>query len=342
MNDSLTQVPLLRLTNGFMSFKTFAAAVELDVFTRLANGRSVTAGEFAAELGLARRPADLLLAACASLDLLDKTGDRYRNTPLAEKFLVAGRPNYFGGFVRFYDQLYPGWHHVVDALRTNRPVMWDAAERDTPFSADDPMMMETFWEAMHSLAGSTAAALAEVHDFGRYRRLLDVGGGSGGFPIELCGRFPDLSATVYELPHVCPIATEKVKTAGLDGRIDTVAGDYHADPALPGGYDVILLSQVLHCEGEGTGRALLAKCFAALPPGGVLLVCELLLNAERTGPPAAALMGMNMLVGQLEGQNYAESEYRTWLTDTGFADVEVVRFEAAGANGAVVARKGAA
>jgi SAM-dependent methyltransferase len=325
-----------------MSFKTFAAAVELDVFTRLANGRTVTVTEFAGEFGLAHRPADVLLAACASLGLLDKTGDRYRNSPLAEKFLVAGRPHYFGGFVRFYDQLYPGWHNVVDALRTNRPVMWDAGERDTPFSADDSMMMETFWEAMHSLAGSTALALAEVYDFGQHRRLLDVGGGSGGFPIELCGRFPDLSATVYELPHVCPIATEKVKAAGLDGRIDTAAGDYHADLTLPGGYDVILLSQILHCEGEPAGRALLAKCFAALPPGGVLLVCELLLNEDRTGPRAAALMGMNMLVGQLEGRNYAETEYLSWLADTGFTEPEIVRFEAAGANGAVVARKGAA
>jgi hypothetical protein len=323
-----------------MSFKTFAAAVEIDLFTRLADGRAVTVDEFADEFGMQHRPADIMLAACASLGLLDKTGDRYHNTPLAEKFLVAGRPYYFGGFVKFYDQLYPAWHKVNDALRTNRPVMWDAGERDTAFSADDAVMMETFWEAMHSLAGSTAHALAEVYDFSGHRKLLDVGGGSGGFPIELCQRVPGLSATVYELPHVCPIVERKVKDAGLDGTIGTVAGDFHTDPALPGGHDVILLSQILHCEGEQANRALLAKCWDALPPGGVVLVVELLLNAERTGPPAAALMGMNMLVGQLEGKNYAETEYLSWLADAGFEDMDIVRFDAAGANGAVVARKG--
>jgi hypothetical protein len=324
-----------------MSFKTFAAAIELELFTRLADGRAVTVADLAGEYDMAHRPADMLLAACASLGLLDKTGDRYHNSPLAEKYLVIGRPYYFGGFVTFYDQLYLGWHKVVDALRTNRPVMWDADQRDTAFSEEDAMMMATFWEAMHALAGSTAAELAGVYDFGRHRALLDVGGGSGGFPIELCQRFPDLSATVYELPHVCPIAAQKVKAAGLEHAIGTAAGDFHADPALPDGHDVILLSQILHCEGEVANRALIAKCWDALPPGGVLLVCELLLNADRTGPPAAALMGMNMLIGQLDGKNYAETEYLSWLADAGFTDLEIVRFEAAGANGAVVARKGA-
>jgi SAM-dependent methyltransferase len=325
-----------------MSFKTFAAAVELALFTRLANGRSVTVEECADELELEHRPADMLLAACAALGLLDKTGDRYRNSPMAERFLVAGRPHYFGGFVTFYDRLYPGWHNVITALRTNRPVMWDAAERDTAFSADDAMMMETFWEAMHALAGSTAAALASVYDVGAHTRLLDVGGGSGGFPIELCQRFPALSATVYELEHVCPVADRKIKAAGLAERVATVAGDFKTDAALPGGHDLILLSQILHCEGEATNRALLDKCFAALPPGGVLLICELLLNPERTGPPAAALMGMNMLVGQLEGKNYAETEYLSWLSDAGFTGLDIVRFESAGANGVVIARKGLA
>lgn len=323
-----------------MSFKTFSAAVELELFTRLADGRCITVEEFAAEMGMENRPADLLLAACASIGLLDKTGEGYRNSALAEKFLVIGRPYYFGGFVRFYDsQLYLGWHKVVDALRTNRPVMWDPDAQETAFSAEDSAMMEMFWEAMHSLAGCTAAAIGEVYDFGRHRRLLDVGGGSAGFPIELCRRFPGLSATVYELPHVCPLAEEKIKTAGLDKVIDTVAGDYHADPALPAGCDVILLSQILHCEDEQSNRGLLGKCWAALPPGGALLVCELLLNPERTGPPAAALMGMNMLIGHVGGKNYSETEYGSWLAEAGFTDIEVVRFDAAGANGAVVARK---
>lgn len=335
----VSQLPLLKLTTGFMSFKTFSAAVEMDVFTRLAGGREVTEEEFAQLLDLQRRPARVLLAALVSLELLEKRGDRYRNAPVAEEYLVEGKPYFFGGFVQFYNKaLYPGWEHIVGALRANRSMFVDPEKQNTVFDPND-FMMVFFWEAMHALAGYTAKALGEVYDFTRHRRLLDVGGGSGGFPIELCRTVPGLTATVYELPHVCAIVDKKVSDAGLAGVVDTHPGDFTVDEKLPGGYDVVLLSQVLHCGDERSNRELLDKCFAALEPGGAVLICELLLNAERTGPATAALMGMNMLIAHAGGQNYSEAEYRSWLADAGFVDIEVVRFEAAGANGAVVGRK---
>jgi hypothetical protein len=218
-------------------------------------------------------------------------------------------------------------------------VIWDPDERESAFGPEDEMITGLFWEAMHSLAGSTADALASVYDFGGHRRLLDVGGGSGGFPIALCGRFPDLSASVYDLPHVCPIAEGKIDAAGLGKAVDTIPGDFAKDLTLPGGFDVILLSQILHDHDEQSGRALLGKSLAALEPGGAVLICEHLLNPERTGPPEAALMGMNMLVAMTGGENYAETEYLSWLAGAGFEDTEIRSFTSAGANGVVIGRK---
>jgi hypothetical protein len=96
------------------------------------------------------------------------------------------------------------------------------------------------------------------------------------------------------------MARERIAAAGLDEVIDTIGGDFRADDALPQGHDVILLSMILHDWDEATGRALLRKCWNALEPGGTVVICELLLNPERTGPPSATLMGMNMIV-ELEG-----------------------------------------
>lgn len=330
----------MRLVTGFWSFKTFAAAIEPDLFTRLAGGRTVTVREARAELGLAERPTDLLLAACASLGLLEKVGDGYRNSELAEEFLVTGRPYYFGGQVRYCDErTYLPWHRLGEALRTNRPLTWDPQAQESLFGTADPAMLALFWEAMYSTSSFTARALAEAYDFSGHSRLLDVGGGAAGFPIELCRRYPDMRATVFDLPHVCALADEKIAAAGRTGTIDTIGGDFPADPALPAGHDVILLSMILHDWDEPTNRALLAKCHAALPPGGAIVVCELLLNDERSGPPDAALMGMNMLVETEGGKNYSGAEYRAWLTDIGFTDARVLLFDAPGANGAVVARK---
>ncbi|MGC5663464.1 methyltransferase [Micromonospora sp. WMMD723] len=336
----ITPTPLMHLVAGVWGFKTLAVGVEFGLFTRLAGGRTVTVAEAAVEFGLDERPADLLLSASASLGLLDKAGDGYRNSALAEQFLVEGRPYYFGAQVRYSDlRTYLPWHRVGEALRGNRPLTWDPQQQDSLFDTTDPELVAQFWDAMFATSRFTARALADAYDFGAHRRLLDVGGGAGAFPIEFCLRLPELRATILDLPHVCVRAGERIAEAGLTDRIGTVAGDFLADPALPDGHDVILLSMILHDWDEPTNRALLARCHAALPPGGVIVISELLLNDERTGPPEAALMGMNMLVETEGGKNYSGAEYRRWLTDAGFVDVRTVPFEAPGANGAVLARR---
>ncbi|MCP2322050.1 SAM-dependent methyltransferase [Hamadaea flava] len=336
----ITPTPLMRLVTGFWSFKTLAVAVELDLFTRIAGGRVVTVADLRDELGLADRPADMLLAACASLGLLERDGEGYRNSPLAEEFLVAGRPYYFGGQVRYCDvKTYLPWHRIGEALRTDRPLTWDPDTDRSAFETGDPAMLAEFWEAMFSTSIFTARTLASAYDFGQHARLLDVGGGGGAYPIELCRNFSHLKAAVYDLPHVCEIADRKIAAAGLADRIETVPGDFRAEPVLPDGYDVILLSMILHDWDEATNRELLAKCYAALPPDGVLIVSEWLLNGDRTGPAEAALMGMNMIVETEGGRNYSDVEYAAWLSDTGFSDVRVVPLDAPGANGVVVGRK---
>jgi len=338
----LTPTSLMRLVAGFWSFKTLASAVELDLFTRLAGGRVLTVGQMCDEYGLAQRPAGTLLAACASLGLLEKGPGAagYRNSPLAEEFLVAGRPHYFGGQIRYYDErTYLPWHRITTALRTDQPLTCNPDTQESVFSDADPQLLALFWEARYATSIFTARALGGSYDFGTHHRLLDVGGGSGAYPIELCRRFPALRATVYDLPHVTPIAREKVAAAGLADRIDAVGGDFFADAALPGGHDVILLSMVLHDWDEPTNRALLGKCHTALPAGGAIVICELLLNPDRTGPPEAALMGMNMLVETVGGRTYSEPEYADWLADAGFGSIRTVTFDAPGANGALIARR---
>lgn len=259
----------MHLVAGVWGFKTLAVGVEFGLFTRLAGGRTVTVAEAAAEFGLDERPADLLLSASASLGLLEKAGDGYRNSALAEQFLVEGRPYYFGAQVRYSDlRTYLPWHRVGEALRGNRPLTWDPQQQDSLFDTTDPELVAQFWDAMFATSRFTARALADAYDFGAHRRLLDVGGGAGAFPIEFCLRLPELRATILDLPHVCVRAGERIAEAGLTDRIGTVAGDFLADPALPDGHDVILLSMILHDWDEPTNRALLARCHAALPPAG--------------------------------------------------------------------------
>jgi len=96
---ALSPVPLMQLATGFWAFKTLAAAHELDLFSRLSGTAGTTAGGLAEALAIKERPAEMLLTGCAALGLLVKNDSRYVNSPIAEEFLVRGKPYYFGGWL---------------------------------------------------------------------------------------------------------------------------------------------------------------------------------------------------------------------------------------------------
>jgi hypothetical protein len=336
----VSPLPLMQLSIGFWSFKALATASELDLFARLSDTDGHTIDELAELLGIGQRPVESLVAACASIGLLERRDGRYVNSALADEFLVPGKAYHFGGWVHMLDRrLYPAWGLLTEAVRTNRPTSWNPDEQAHLFDSEDPELLALFWEAMHSLSTLTARELGAHFDLSASTALLDVGGGSGAYDIELCRRYPNLRATVFDLPPVCEIASKKIVAAGDEDRIAVAPGDFLADPELPAGHDVVLLSMIMHDWTPEQDLAILRKCFAALPPDGRIVISELLVNDEKTGPPAATLMSLNMLVETVGGRNYTAEEYEQWLHATGFVDVQTVSFEAPGANGAVLARK---
>jgi len=337
--DLPSPLPLMALSTGFWASKTLAAANELDLFSRLSGAAGMTSAELAQTLGIHPRPAEMLLTGCAALGLLEKVDGRYRNTPLSEAYLVRGKPQCFGGWIEMLDKrLYPGWGNLTEALRTNRPTTWDPDVQSSLFDGEDPELLALFWEAMHSLSTMTARKLGGAVDFSRFTRLLDIGGGSGAYDIELCRLYPQLRATVFDLPHVTAIAAGKVEQAGFSGRIGTAGGNFFADEPFPEGHDVHLLSMILHDWNDEKNRKLLRRSFEALPSGGAVVISELLVNDDKTGPAPAALMSLNMLI-ETEGRNYTPAEYTAWAEEAGFRDVETVWFDAPGANGAVIGYK---
>jgi len=172
---------------------------------------------------------------------------------------------------------------------------------------------------MHGISIQSGRAVAAAFDFSTRVQLLDVGGTSGAHCIEAARRYPHLQAVVYDIAPALVIAREKIDEAGLADRITTREGDFFSEE-LPSGADVILLSMILHDWGPDKNRAIPAKCFRALPPGGALIVSELMMDDDKTGPLAAALGSICMLI-ETEGRNYSWAEYEAWLAEAGFRDL---------------------
>lgn len=333
----LTPIPLMQITIGFWASKALAAAVDLDLFTKL-SGRSVDTQELSKVLEIHPRPAEMLLSACAALGLLERRAGRYWNAPLAEEFLVRGKPRYFGGYINMLHQrLYLPWNRLTEAIKTNRALTWGDHPGLFEALSSNPEEQRVFTESMHCISAQSGMAVAEAFDFSPHRQLLDVGGGSGAYCIEAARRYEHLRAVVFDIPAALEIAQEKIIQAKLSDRVKTHSGDFFREE-LPKGSDVLLLSMILHDWPPEKNRVILRKCFKALPPGGVVIVSELMMDDDKTGPVPAALMSLTMLI-ETEGRNYTWAEYTEWLEETGFKRIQRVPLNSPGANGILVGHK---
>ncbi len=283
--------PILDLIEAFRRSKTMFAALELGVFD----------GERPEGAAI-----DRLLDACVALGLLEKAGDRYVNTPIADEYLRRSSPRSLAGYVRYSNNaLYPMWANLEDAVieGTNR---WGSIGNLFDQFYKTESAKRDFLMGMHGFGMLSSPKVVEAFDLSRFRKLVDLGGATGHLAQAAKDRYPNLEVAVFDLPSVAEI---------VDG---VIAGDFFADE-LPDA-DLYALGRVLHDWSEEKIRTLLARVLAKLPQNGALLIAEKLVDEDRRGPVGAHMQSLNMLVCT-EGRERTLSEYSSLLLDAGFARV---------------------
>ena len=285
---------VLDLIDAFRRSKTMFAAVELGIFD-------------------GHRPADSkelprLLDACVALGLLEKHGETYVNTPEAEKFLRSDSPDTLSGYIRYSNNaLYPMWGHLEDAVRDGshrwtQTFGWDGPIFSHFFRTEDAM--REFQKGMHGFGQLSSPAVVAAFDLSRFRRLVDLGGGTGHLAEAARKHYPQLETAVFDLPRVANMFP------------GTIAGDFFVDP-LPAA-DLFSLSRILHDWSEEKIAKLLAKIHAALPSGGGLLIAEKLLQPDYV---SGHMQSLNMLI-VTEGRERSAAEYEALLLAAGFSKVD--------------------
>jgi predicted methyltransferase len=135
--------------------------------------------------------------------------------------------------------------------------------------------------------------------------------------------FPRLTATIFDLEKVADMARTRILNEGFSDRITVVSGDYGVDE-LPEGYDLVLLSAVIHSNSREANRALYRRIFKALEPGGAVLIRDHIMDSLRTSPTNGAVFAVNMLAATIDGDTYTFDEMRQDLQHAGFSDVRMV------------------
>jgi SAM-dependent methyltransferase len=297
---------ILEMARGFQSSRILLTAVELGIFATLGDDEK-TSGAVAANIGADKRATDRLMNALVALGLLDKQNNKFHNAADAQNHLVPGKPGYAGGALGHMISLWNTWSTLTDAVIAGHSTLSRESRGDwaAPFIA-----------AMHYNAGIMANEVIPLIDLTGVKRVLDVGGGSGGYSIAFCKAKHDIEAVVFDLSDVVPLTKSYIKEAGLSDRITTTIGDFNIDE-LPGGFDMVFMSQILHSNSSAENAELIKKAYHSLNPCGTLVVQEFIIDEDRTSPSHVAFFSLNMLVGTKEGDTYTETELRKWFTDAG-------------------------
>jgi hypothetical protein len=323
-----------RMSAGYQDAMILLAANHVGVFAALAGGPR-TLADLAGDLDCDRRALELLLLALVAGGVLarDDTGRFVLPSELAPLLDPDGADT-MASILDHHHHLLARWAQLAGVVRTGEPAP-DSRQARTERS------LRAFIGGMKDISRRSSLEVADaIKELGHCRRLLDLGGGPGTAAITFCRRWPDLSAVVFDLPEVVPLAAEEIAAAGLDGQITTLAGDYAADPLLAAGaapYDAIYVSNIIHSLSEQETTLLLTRAAGVLAPGGLLLVKDFFLEDDRTRPAFGARFAINMLVGTAGGKSYTWTETESLLAAIGLQDLH--RYPVAAHSGVITARK---
>ena len=323
MIDALAQhQEVLERLRGFRTAAVLIAFAELGVADALADG-PLPACDIAQRIGADPAATARFLRAATTLSLVERVDDDvFANAPLAAHGLVSNGPAPLVNLVRREAAFYKRWSNLAEAVRLGqRPA---ANIRDE----DAPDWVRNFTLAGYDTARLSAPAIAEtlaplIEGAAGSVRVLDVGGGSGGYSLAVAARYPQVEALVFDLPPVIATTREIIAGSGLDGRVRTLAGDFRvaADlDAAGSGYHLALVFGVLVGGDADAGRALLRAVHAALVPGGHVVI-RATCGQSMLGPEEATLQDLHMLLSTGAGGAHGGSDVETWLSAVGFEHV---------------------
>jgi demethylspheroidene O-methyltransferase len=310
---------------GFVYSQTLFACVKLKLFDIVADG-PLPAADIARRSGLRPEAIERLASAAIALNLLQRRGKAADGAPLIGLGVlgasILGNPGYID-IVRHHAMFYRDLVDPVALLKGDAPPtelsrFWPYASDPTTRGALGTDDIAAYTNLMAASQGFVSGDILAAYDFGKHSAVTDIGGGDGTFLRAVGERHRKLNLQLFDLPPVAATAEERFAAAGMAARARCFGGDFQKDP-LPDGADVMTLVRVAHDHDDHVVEAIFARAFAALPPGGSLIVAEPMSGVSEAESMADAYFGFYLLA---MGTGRARSPERlmAMLKQAGFAE----------------------
>ncbi|MDE3179980.1 MAG: methyltransferase domain-containing protein [Acidobacteriota bacterium] len=295
------------------------AAVQLGFFSLIAAGKT-SAAEIASEAKCSERGTRMILNALCSFELLSKKAGRYALHPAVAQHLVRNSSDYMG-YLFENDEIWHLWSTLGEIVRTGRPTLQAGPDQQT---AQAEKFFSNLVRSLHIMNREPALRLAQAVGAGTEHKgmhVLDVACGSGVWGIAIAEADQDAKVTFQDLPAVLKVTAEFLDHHHMAGKHDFLPGDLNHIEFGDSRFDLAVLGNICHSEGEKDSRRLISHIFRALRPQGRIAIIETMPNEDRTGPVFPLVFALNMLVHTQEGDTFTLSEFTAWLKEAGFGVV---------------------
>lgn len=305
--------------NAYQRTEALKAAIELEVFTAIAEGNA-TAAEIAKRCEASERGMRILCDFLCIMGFLGKDGNRYSLTLDSAVFLNKQSPAYLGSAIEFIatEQLTDNFRNFASVVRNGGSLDADGGT----VAPDNPIWVK-FARGMAPMMAMPAQLMAKLVDPAANRKLkiLDIAAGHGLYGIAFATSNSQAEVVALDWPKVVEVARENAQRAGVADRYSTIEGSaFEVD--FGSGYDLILLTNFLHHFDPPTCEILLRKVHAALSDGGRAVTLEFVPNEDRISPPDSAAFSVMMLGSTPSGDAYTFSELNRMFANAGFSRSE--------------------
>ena len=334
---------IMQIGTGFWASKILLAAVRFELFTHLAEKKSMSASEIKSLLkfNCTDRNVYDFLDSLTTFGFLNREGILetaiYSNNVDTDLFLDKKKPSYIGGMLEMLNnRLYTFWGTLEEGLLTGQPQN-EAKHGGNLFGElyKSPDKLKEFIQAMSGIQMGNFMALAQKFDFSKYKTLTDAGGASGMLSITVAKHQPHMTFTSFDLPEVEPIAKKTIEHFKLSDRVKTASGSFFTDQ-LPKA-DIVTMGNILHDWDEEKKIMLMKKAYEALPAGGAFVALEFVIDNERKKNAFGLMMSINMLIETGKGFDYTFDDFNKWAKIAGFSSTAIIPL--AGPSSAAVAYK---
>jgi SAM-dependent methyltransferase len=304
--------------NAYEQTEAIKAAVELEVFTAIAEG-SATAAAIAQRCKASERGVRILCDFLTIHGFLTKDGTQYGLTQDSAVFLDRRSPAYCGGVIEFL---------LTPRVREAHALLTEAVRRGGSALGEGNMVPENpdwvkFARAMMPMMMMPAQIMtAELLKGGAAHKVLDIAAGHGIYGITVAKQNPAAQIYACDWKNVLAVAEENARAMGVGDRHHLLPGSaFEVD--FGGGYDLALVANFLHHFDPPTCTSFMKKVHAALEPGGRAAIVEFVPNPDRVSPPMAAAFSMVMLATTPSGDAYTFAELESMSKDAGFSRVDL-------------------